>query len=479
VRSGGLRATAGACATLTLAAGSLAWAPPALLAGALAGVVATASPAVALALAALAVPFGPLGGLALGGATLTPAPVLLGLAALGRSAVRLARRRPVIPPGRHLAGLMLYLLALALGTLGAPSPTAALFEVARWVALGLAFALAAGLAGRDRAIRFVLAALLVAGTLEAALGIRQALAGSGPEAFRLSGATARAFGDFGQPNPFAGYMNMVWPLAAALLLPLPARPGGGRRVVDWPADGALLVLALLALPLTGWALALSWSRGAWLAAAAGAAAMALGWLVAALRPPVRLGMLILVSGLAVALGGALVVGPGGALPASIASRLGSIGETFAVWDVADAEVDDANFATIERVAHWQAAAAMWAERPWLGQGPGHYELAYGRFRLPRWAEPLGHAHNYYLHSLAETGLVGLSGYLAFIGSLFWVAGRALLAGRTAVEAALGLGLVGVLAALAVHSLTDNLYVHDLPVQLGLLAGLTVAARGRP
>ena len=28
----------------------------------------------------------------------------------------------------------------------------------------------------------------------------------------------RAHGTFGQPNPFGGYMNMVWPLGAGLLL---------------------------------------------------------------------------------------------------------------------------------------------------------------------------------------------------------------------------------------------------------------------
>jgi O-antigen ligase len=170
--------------------------------------------------------------------------------------------------------------------------------------------------------------------------------------------------------------------------------------------------------------------------------------------------------------------PPARLEGAVAARLGSIGETFALWDVADAEVDDANFATVERVAHWQAAYGMFADAPWLGQGPGAYESAYGRYRLPRWAEPLGHAHNTYLQELAEGGLVGLLGYLAFFGGLVLLALRAALAPRGPLQAALGLGLAGVLAALAVHGLTDHLYVHDLTVQLGLLAGLTVAAGGR-
>jgi O-antigen ligase len=143
--------------------------------------------------------------------------------------------------------------------------------------------------------------------------------------------------------------------------------------------------------------------------------------------------------------------------------------------VADAEVDDASFATIERVAHWEAAAAMWSDEPWLGQGPGQYEIAYTRFRLPLWSEPLGHAHNYYLHLLAEAGIVGLAGYLVFFGACAVLALRRAIMPRSAMEGALALGLVGVLTGIAVHSVVDNVYVHETTVYLGLLLGATVAA----
>jgi O-antigen ligase len=174
---------------------------------------------------------------------------------------------------------------------------------------------------------------------------------------------------------------------------------------------------------------------------------------------------------------ALASGPRALAPDALVGRLSSAGSTFAGWNVAGAEVTDANFATIERMAHWEAAVRMWSARPWLGQGPGHYELAYERFRLPRWSDPLGHAHNYYLHALAESGLIGLVAYLALLVALVCFAVN--MAVRVETDGmALGtaLGLVGALAAIAVHSVVDNVYVHDMTLTLGLMTGLAAAAR---
>ncbi len=205
--------------------------------------------------------------------------------------------------------------------------------------------------------------------------------------------------------------------------------------------------------------------------------MALVWLLATLRPPLAARRLTLAWAGTVAVLVLLLAGATDRLPGAVTGRVASIGESFMVWDVADAEVTDANFATVERVAHWEAAAAMWSDRPWLGQGPGHYELVYDRYRLPRWSAPLGHAHNYYLHLLAEDGLVGLAGYLLFFGACLVFAVRAAWRPHTPLEGALGLGLTGVLGAIAVHNLVDNVFVHETTVHLGLLLGLTVAARG--
>jgi O-antigen ligase len=166
-------------------------------------------------------------------------------------------------------------------------------------------------------------------------------------------------------------------------------------------------------------------------------------------------------------------------PASITARLATIARGPALAaDVAQAEVTDASFATVERLAHWAAAGSMWSQRPWLGQGPGHYEIAYAAHRLPRWPAPLGHAHNDYLQALAETGLLGLLAWLALLAALLWTCARAAL-GRGPRRgglwrATLGLGALGVWAATVTHGLFDRLYVHDMTVHLGLLTGLVLA-----
>jgi putative inorganic carbon (HCO3(-)) transporter len=104
-------------------------------------------------------------------------------------------------------------------------------------------------------------------------------------------------------------------------------------------------------------------------------------------------------------------------------------------DISRVEVTPANFAVIERLAHWQAGWDMFSEHPWLGVGIGNYEPVYPAYALPRWDEPLGHAHNYYLNIAAETGILGI------------------------------------LTHLAVHNFFDNLYVHGMYLHIAILLGL--------
>src|SRR5205814_452510 len=113
----------------------------------------------------------------------------------------------------------------------------------------------------------------------------------------------RAYGSFGQPNPFAGYLGTVLPLLLAQGL---GRPGA-RRQPYWFL-GLLSAAGLLILAAVG----MSLSRGAWIGVAGGLA------LVAALHS--RAGRLLLaltlLLALVIGLAGAL-----GALPPAILTRL--------------------------------------------------------------------------------------------------------------------------------------------------------------
>ena len=59
------------------------------------------------------------------------------------------------------------------------------------------------------------------------------------------------------------------------------------------------------------------------------------------------------------------------IPSAIADRFSGVADYFGVFDVRGVKVDDANFAIVERMAHWQAAAEMFAGHPVLGVGAKH------------------------------------------------------------------------------------------------------------
>ena len=162
----------------------------------------------------------------------------------------------------------------------------------------------------------------------------------------------------------------------------------------------------------------------------------------------------------------------GLLPAVLTERLGSIVDQFQVFDVRGAQVNAANFAQIERLAHWQTAGNMFLSNPWLGIGIGNFNVRFPDFNLPLWRYSQGHAHNYYLQALAETGLIGLSAYLlvllAAIGNGLRALGRA--AGR---DRALVVGALGVLATFMLHNMFENLHVLNLGIQWAAVLALFV------
>ncbi|MCA9906968.1 MAG: O-antigen ligase family protein, partial [Anaerolineae bacterium] len=190
----------------------------------------------------------------------------------------------------------------------------------------------------------------------------------------------------------------------------------------------------------------SWSRGAWLGFAAGGAALVLFW------PRRRwLGGVMMAGITAVFLLGSTF----NLIPAAISNRLTSFSEDFRLGDVRGVDVNDNNYAVIERLAHWQAALGMARDRLWLGVGFGNYEPAYADYALINWPAPLGHAHNYYLNLLAEVGVVGLLAYALLWTAVFWQTIRLLSVDWP--QRGIVLGLLAVWVGLSVHHLVDKLY----------------------
>ncbi len=398
------------------------------------------------------------------------------VAAWGLRALYL-RRLDVSTARRGIAvGLMIFIAVAGLSFFAASSFDLWARETLKWVEVLLIYLLVSTQTDR-RKLGLIVGAILVSGVFQAGLGIYQfGLRGEGPAEFAiLGGRFYRAYGTFEQPNPFGGYMGLIWPVALGIAL------GGVYGVVRraygvsrgaysvlrsayWAAAG-VAALALMALVL-------SWSRGAWL----GAAAAGVVVLMMALRRPALSLAALLAAGLL-----ALALNAAGLLPESIRARLTDFTQQFSSFDVRGVNVNDANYAVIERLAHWQAAQNMIVERPWLGVGFGNYPAAYDQYRAMKWPNPLGHAHNYYLNVWAETGLLGLAAY-----ALLWfiVITRTLsLAARGDRSTSgpwLAVGLIGAWAHLSVHHLVDNLYVANTFMLIGAYFGLldSVLARQR-
>jgi O-antigen ligase len=164
--------------------------------------------------------------------------------------------------------------------------------------------------------------------------------------------------------------------------------------------------------------------------------------------------------LTVLVGGGIGLYHTGRLPAPVASRLTGF--------LAYTRFEDD--AVLERMAHWQAALEMWRANFWSGVGFGCYEAAYAEYHLINWPLALGHAHNYYLNLLAETGILGLGVYLLLTGTLFvrlWQATRRL----TSWQRGLALGLIGAWTQFSVHNLVDNPLVNNVHLYLGALLAL--------
>jgi putative inorganic carbon (HCO3(-)) transporter len=439
-----------------------------ILAGVLILVATLIEPLTGLALMLLAGPFGALESVIMGGTSFDSGQLLLALTLTAWLARSVARREIRLPrPDRTVAlTLGLFVAVCTLSLLHAPSLSSGLKELVKWVQIALVAWFAADAAGRRSRLGWVVAAVLLSGLSQALIGLWQfGLRGHGPEHFELvigfRGRVLeayRAYGTFEQPNPYGGFLGLMLPLAL------------GWGVGQWAAwlsrrrpRPALLTLVLpwLAAGLLGGALLASWSRGAWLGAAA-----AVGAVLLYLPRRRWLGVLLVLALLAAG----WVAVQSGLLPGSIVERLTGFADYVKFQDVRGVDITPANYAVLERMAHWQAALNMADRHPWLGIGLGNYEAAYPEYALLNWPYALGHAHNIYLNLLAETGVVGLVAYLAFWAAVIALTAR-IIRRAPYPQRGLALGLMGAWVHLSVHHLVDKLYVNNIYLHLGALLGL--------
>ena len=188
---------------------------------------------------------------------------------------------------------------------------------------------------------------------------------------RDDGYLHRASGSYANPNHFAGLLELLIPFTLASVI-------AGRMK---PLTRILLGYCALVL-LAG--LALTFSRGGWVAGAAGVVFVTIQLARHRDYRWVSLGCLLLVL-----LGGAMV------------ARRSSVMQ----HRVADAQAFN-NQTRNSRPHIWRAAVGMWRDHPWLGVGPAHFNERFKQYRT-QWAhgDP-ERAHNDYLNALADWGIAG-------------------------------------------------------------------------
>ncbi|MCB0177360.1 MAG: O-antigen ligase family protein [Anaerolineae bacterium] len=376
-----------------------------------------------------------------------------------------------------LAGPFLLLLGgLSLSWLITLSIGASLVETLKWVEMLAVYLYVINLL-KPHQIKWVVIVILTAGLIQAGLGLYQFIFKAGPDGFLLfDGRFLRAYGTFAQPNPYGGYLGLVLPLTLALTIWLLTQNLVKPRDSQQSKLGRLLKLGLVSLPLAIMVAALlaSQSRGAMLGFAVAGVVTLMVWSrkIALAMAGLALAavMIGLISSFNLSLTPPIDSGDAGSPYNAIVQRVADAIEAVNVTDVANTEVTDANFATLERLAHWQAAQAMWRDNLWLGVGIGNYAVIYPAYAVGRWLDPLGHAHNYLLNIGAEAGLVGITAYL-----IFWILTFGLL--WTVVQnnkgfyKAVAAGAIGIVTHLHVHNLVDNLYVQGMYLHVAVILGL--------
>ncbi|MEU6966329.1 O-antigen ligase family protein [Kitasatospora aureofaciens] len=323
------------------------------------------------------------------------------LALVALTAVNLLRGR--LPAITRTTGVLFggIVVAAAVATVGSIDPATSLTGFVRLTQVFVLVPVAVLCALRDRTDqRLVLGSFVLAALIQGVVGANQYLTRTGAS---YTGQPIRAVGTFGALDIMAMSTVVSYGLLAALALALGERGEGGNA----PLRRAMFAAAaFLVLPL-----AVSFSRGSWIATGVAAT-------VLLLRADARL----LVRGAVLGLAAAVVLVGGLGLGASgVTDRLSSIGSVSAA---PDQSVSD-------RYDLWATAGRIWQDHPVHGAGPKAFpELrdSHAPLRLSSGSdaadstigfqrEPLLSPHNMYFLVLSEQGLIGITAYAALFLAL--------------------------------------------------------------
>ena len=241
-------------------------------------------------------------------------------------------------------------------------------------------------------------------------------------------------GVFGiNPNAVALYLEPIAAVALGFVL------FASGRTSRWMA------LATLAFVLP--ALVCTLSRGALLAGAV----LAVVAILSVRNVRLRLGLLV------AALAGGLTLSQVPFIAARLAHQL------------------DPHYATLAlRLTIWKVTLRMLADHPLFGAGISGYQTVMANYR-PRTLHPEPHAHDIFLTTWSEVGLIGLAAFAVIFFGLLWQAWRLSTSAGPSYQPILW-GIFAAWVVFGVHGLVDSPYwKNDLSLEFWLLAAVEVVA----
>lgn len=302
------------------------------------------------------------------------------------------------------AAFVFFIGSCALSVVGSVNRTASLLEVARVVAAVMMFLILERLLTDIDRVRRVLVACYVAAVPPILLGGLQAATGHGRF---VTAGVSRVLGTFLHPNTFGFFLSMF------MLLSIAIYPHCQQRT-------QLLLIGFIAV--CGGMLVLTYSRGSWVA-------FVLGLIVIGVLQSKRVFALL-------AIGAIVAV----AAAPSVLSRVSNLGSSSGLNG-------SSGNSLVWRFTYWSQVFSLNHNNPITGIGLKGTKFLTDQSKAP---------HNDYLRAFAETGVLGLLGFLLVIVALVAVARKAVRQANPGFERGVAVGFAAVLVAYLIDSFGDNL-----------------------
>ena len=297
-------------------------------------------------------------------------------------------------------------------------------EIVRWLELIIVYFLTINLINDDRKVRVILYSMVLTTAIVSICGIINYLSIDwGRSAFSL----------FGNPNPFAGYVNLIIPVLFGMLM---------ASVFLWER---ITLCAFTVLSIITWFLA--FSRSAWLSLIL---AMILVFFLTKVKKRVALLLAMLFTIFAITF-----------LSSNIKDRfMGKLRLHKALGSLED------------RTTCYPIGFNMVKDDLIFGIGVGNYPLIIKKFTIGTEFKQTN-LHGLYLQVFVEAGLMGLCTFVFWLVCIIKYLMKALKTLEKSKKYGLFVGLMGAIIVYLFNNLVEVLTVHGIHLQWGVILGIAV------